>query len=111
MPSHLDTLFSIDELKTSQLVEPFDFTKGAPVLSMQTSLKVGETGLDCVANWSNGSVLFDLATDPKQEKPITQDDVKDRLVQLITEEMAIHDAPTATYSHYGLTAPNNGENH
>ena len=110
MPSHLDTLFSIDELKTSQLVEPFDFTKGAPVLCMQTSLDVGETGLNCVKNWSNGSVLFDLTTDPKQENPITQDDVKDRLVQLIAEEMANHDAPTATFSHYGLTTPNNGEN-
>ena len=103
MPSHLDTLFSIDELKSSQLVEPFDFTKGAPVLSMNCSLDVGETGLTCVANWPAGSVLFDIDTDPHQESPVTRDDVKDRLVNLIAEQMSLHDAPKAIYTHYGLT--------
>ena len=70
---------------------------------MNCSLDVGETGLTCVANWPAGSVLFDIDTDPHQESPVTRDDVKDRLVDLMAEQMSLHDAPKAIYTHYGLT--------
>src|SRR5690606_6929986 len=34
MPTHIRTRFSVEELQTAELAEPFDFTKGCPVLKM-----------------------------------------------------------------------------
>ncbi len=102
MPSHLEALFSTEELKTAELRAPFDFTKGAPVLRMQMSPSVGEAGLACVANWHEGNCLFDLETDPGQETPIDDPAVVARLTEEIIRHLDMHDAPGDAYRRYGL---------
>ncbi len=102
MPSHLEAMFSPEELKSAELVRPFDFTKGAPLMRVQMAPDIGETGLACVANWGDGSCLFDLSIDPGQQNPIDDQQVVDRLNDRIVEHLASHDAPREIYAHYGL---------
>lgn len=102
MPSHLERLFSLQELKSAELVPPFDFTKGAPVMRYTLDLDVGETGATCVANWGAGSCLFDLASDPKQENAIDDPATVARLNQCIVEHLKLHNAPDELFAHYGL---------
>jgi hypothetical protein len=102
MPSHLEAMFSTDELRTAELVQPFDFTKGAPMMRVQMAPGIDESGLACVANWGDGSCLFDLFVDPGQEHPIDDPQVVDRLNEHIVEHLAGHDAPAEIYAHYGL---------
>ena len=105
MPAHLEDLFSIEELKTSSLAAPFSFTKGAPVLRMQVSPEVGETGAHCVSIWDGGASLYDLTIDPAQAHPITDQVVTEELKKLIGTELKRHDATTEFYSHYALKIP------
>lgn len=103
MPSHLDTLFSVDEMSSATMADPFSFTKGTPVMRMTVSPTVGETGMACVANWESGSSLYDLRTDASQENPIDEPSIRTRLTTAIVDELTRHDAPTETYPHYGLS--------
>lgn len=105
MPAHMENLFSIGEMKSAQLSKPFSFTKGVPVLRLQMSPDVGESGLDCVSNWEGGSSLYDLVNDPKQENPILDSVIVDRLKAALTKELYRHDAPVEIYAHYGLPVP------
>lgn len=105
MPSHLENQFSVEELKSARMAAPFNFTKGAPVMRMHLSSLVGETGVHCVANWNGSTGLYDLASDPKQENPIDDADLVERLTAMIVSELLRHDAPTEIYAHYGLECP------
>jgi len=105
MPAHLEDMFSIEELKTAELVDPFTFTKGAPVLRMQVSPDVGETGVHCSSIWQGGASLYDLREDPGQLRPLDNKPITDHLIQIIGNEMRSHDAPMEIYSHYSLPEP------
>ncbi|MHA1567559.1 MAG: sulfatase [Alphaproteobacteria bacterium] len=102
MPAHMSSMFTIDELKSAEMVDPFDFTKGAPVMKIIMSPDVNESGLDCVANWGGGSCLFDLDSDPKQHTPIDDLVVVERLCGYIVSHLVQHDAPVEIYTRYGL---------
>ncbi|MFK7891115.1 MAG: sulfatase [Granulosicoccus sp.] len=104
MPSHLETLFSIDELKSSELVDGFPFTKGAPLLRMKMSPDIGESGRECVANWPGGLSLYDLQSDPKQKRPLYDRNTVSRLKQEILKHLRRNDSPEETYPYYGLAA-------
>ena len=109
MPSHLEDQFSIDELKTAELAAPFDFTKGAPLMRMRLSGKVGETGVHCVSNWDGSTGLYDLEKDPGQKNPIDDQKIINRLTKFIVSELQRHDAPSEIYAHYGLELPTSKE--
>jgi len=102
MPAHMENLFSLEELKSSELTDALPFTKGAPILRMAISPDNGQAGMDCVANWEGGASLFDLSVDPNQENPIEDTDVIERLHRAIAHELSLHDACTEMYAHYGL---------
>ena len=102
MPSHLSSLFSLEEMKSAELAGPFDFTKGTPVMKIDMSPHVVESGLDCVANWGEGSCLYDLSNDPGQQTPIDDPEAVDRLCNEIVRHLVRHDAPKEIYAHYGL---------
>ena len=102
MPSHMENQFSIEELQSSELVAPFNFTKGAPVIRMKMSPKIGETGQQCVSNWDGTSGLYDLKFDPGQQSPIQNERVEVRLSEMLVDQLQLHDAPYEIYTHYGL---------
>ena len=105
MPSHLENQFSVEELQTAELSPPFNFTKGAPLMRMNMSSQIGETGTHCVSNWDRSSGVYDLKYDPEQKKPIENQEVLERLTRMLIFELERHDAPLEIYAHYGLKTP------
>lgn len=104
MPMHMREMFSIDELRDATLSAPQPFTKGAPLLKVPATPKSplfkGLQGPP--AQHDTHTVLFDLATDPGQTRPITDDAVRERLVGHIVRLMKANDAPTEYFARLGL---------
>ena len=106
MPMHLHTLFSVAEMKTTTLVPPFDFTKGMPVMRIdalkdarripQHDNKKFDPGV--------GTTLYDLAADPKQQRPFRDAAIERRFHAGIAHQLRSHDAPTELYGRYGINA-------
>jgi arylsulfatase A-like enzyme len=110
MPTHMRSHFGIDELKSSELVEPFNFTKGAPVLKIRLNPENNQLGADGHTLEGCTTALYDLWADPRQEHPLDAPDIVDALVERISHHFAEHDAPTELYAHFGLNpSPSNRE--
>lgn len=105
MPTHLSAHFDLDELSTSELAGPFDFTKGVPVLKVRMDPKNSQVGNDDHSLEECISVLFDLQTDPRQEHPFDDPAIVERLTQQISLHFALHDAPPELYAHFALQMP------
>ena len=98
----MDKPFDVAEIRAASLSQPFDFTKGAPLLRVPMSPQNGEAGLDAVRNRPDALQLFDLARDPGQENPIENPALVARFRREIAAHMARHDAPAEMYDLYGL---------
>jgi hypothetical protein len=103
MPTHIQSRFSVAELKEATLSEPFDFTQGLKVL------KVPSTEKSPVYNRQGAGVqimcatrLFDLARDPGQLTPIADVSVETRLIDDLIRLMKQTDAPLEAYARFGL---------
>jgi hypothetical protein len=95
MPTHLRSFFSLDELKTAELVEPFSFTKGVRPLKIEAR--------PWIKAHSFGTLLFDLQTDPGQENPITDPEIEAMMVQHLVRLMQANEAPPEQSERLGLT--------
>ena len=102
MPSHMVDLFNIEELKTSELVPPFDFTKGAPTLRMRLDKKNTQVGQDAQSLQDCKTVLYNIEKDPGQLKPLKDQSVIKRLKEEIWRHLNRHDAPLEIYSNFNL---------
>lgn len=103
--AHMNTLFSVDELKTAELALGFNFTKGVPVLSIEAPPKgahVPKSGAEFFGHTQ--TQLFDLSTDPEQLSPIDDECVTKRLLEGAVQIMKAHDTPSEVYEWYGLNA-------
>ena len=98
MPSHLRRPFSVRELADMQWHPPLGFTKGCPVM------RIPSTGVGRVPEMFQ-TQIFDLATDPGQLNPIEDDAVEARMVRLLEEALATHQAPPSSINGSGSTAP------
>ena len=49
-------------------------------------------------------MLYDLETDPRQLKPVSDGAVEKDLCDAIRDEMTLHDAPMELYARFDLTA-------
>ena len=96
MPTHMHSPFSTRELANMQWNEPLGFTKGCPVM------RIPSTGTGRFAEAFN-TQLFDLATDPGQVNPIQDDAVEARMVGMLEEALAAHQAPPEQYQQLGLS--------
>ena len=94
MPTHMRNFFSLDELKTAELAEPFTFTKGLKTLRVK--------GRSWVNPHQFGTMLFDLDSDFNQERPIkdaaAEKLMTDHLVRLMRES----DAPAEQYQRLSM---------
>ncbi len=97
MPAHMNQLFSIDEMKGAEMVGPLPFTRGCPVMRIPARGSSGPHGF--------GTLLFDLAQDPKQESPLNDPAVEARMIDLMIGLMRENDAPGEQYVRVGLSAP------
>ena len=98
MPTHMDSLFSPEEMEKAELVPPFGFTKKCPLLKIpagNTLRLLGKLKED---------VLYDLAVDKEQEHPIQEDAVKSRMLGAMAQLFKENEAPDEVYERYGLKA-------
>ena len=97
MPTHMRARFSVEEMRTVELAEPFSFTKGCATMRIDA------------AGWSRKhpyeTLLFDLEADPRQEHPIQDAEVKARMIALMVKLMRENDAPPEQFQRMGLIGP------
>lgn len=96
MPTHMRWQFTPDELRDTELVPGFSFTKGTPVLRMAGE-PVGRSSATVLE-----TLLFDLETDPGQERPLADPAIELRMINLMLELMRRNEAPPSQYERLGL---------
>ena len=94
MPTHMRGLFSADELKPAELAAPLAFTKGLKTLKIPATARLNERLFE--------TLLFDLAADPKQESPIDDPRVEQRMIDHLVRLMKANDAPSEQFQRLGL---------
>jgi arylsulfatase A-like enzyme len=103
MPTHIFEPFSPEELSQATLSDAFPFTKGAkllkvPVIERSPMFNIYGPG----AFIENDTRLYDLTTDPGQERPLRDADVTARLDRLMVELMVANEAPPEAFARLGL---------
>ena len=94
---------SVDELRTSKIASPFNFTKGCPLLSIAALPDAPRVPMNDGKSFANfDTALYDLLNDPKQENPIVNEEVTQNLLKGVTEILIDHDAPSEMYDWYNL---------
>jgi arylsulfatase A-like enzyme len=101
MPCHMRNMFSVEEMqKIVGLAEPFSFTKGC------RTMKIGGRGIPqggwlSAATWD--TQLFDVLADPRQEHPLADPAVEQRMTDLLVKLLRESDAPPEQYVRLGLS--------
>jgi hypothetical protein len=103
MPTHIFEPFSPEELSQATLSDAFPFTKGAkllkvPVIERSPMFNIYGPG----AFIENDTRLYDLTTDPGQERPLRDADVTARLDRLMVDLMIANEAPPEAFARLGL---------
>ncbi len=93
MPTHINSMFSVEELKSLVLSNPFDFTKG--LKTMKIKGKVGDFH-------RFSKKLFSLTEDRKQMKPIYDTHIEFRMIEEMLRILKKYDAPQEIYDLYDL---------
>jgi len=106
MPMHLKTLFHVDELRGAQLVPPFGFTQGVPLLKVpaRRNSKGQPTGHQGQGGGyeDTTTVLYDLHTDPQQQQPFRDAVIEKRLLAQMEKLMQDNEAPIEAYQRLDL---------
>ena len=98
MPTHMRSLFSPEEMRTAEMAPPFSFTKGCPVMRIR-----GKANPRFAAAQDEGQdLLFDLTADPGQNRPLTDERQKARLLSAMARLFRESDAPEEAYRRYDL---------
>lgn len=88
--------FPPEQLETMMVVPPFSFTKGCSLLRIDT---VGRNNAD---SYGQGHLLFDVSADPKQEHPIDDPELEQRMIDTLIRLMKESDSPDDQYERLGL---------
>ena len=104
MPTHIRGPFSLEELKTAEMAEPFPFTKGVPGMKISGEIVLSRTPDNQKPMVHYRTELFDLEQDPRQERPIQDPETEARLVREMVDLMEANDAPAEQYRRLGLEA-------
>lgn len=92
IPTHMDQLFSIKEMKTAKLHKGFKFTKETPVMQIESFNRIER----------EGNSLYDLYKDPKQENPIDDKEIENTMIKNMILLMIKNDAPEEQYERLNL---------
>lgn len=106
MPTHIYALFTPEELAGASLAEPFAFTKGAKLLRVpviERSPMYNNYGPGAFIE--SDTRLYDLETDPGQDRPIRDDAQERRLMRLMGGLMAQNDAPPEAFRRLEIALP------
>ena len=105
MPTHIWEPFSTEELAGASLAQPFPFTKGVPLLKVpviERSPMNAAYGPGVMIE--NDTRLYDLESDPGQERPLRDPETEARLTGLMVELMAENDAPPEAFARIQVEA-------
>ena len=106
MPMHLYNLFSVPEMQTAELAEPFSFTKGCRLLKIRsgrwvdkdTHARIGYVDAEHI----HENLLFDLETDPGQNHPLDDPALEQKMLDKLVALMEKNDAPAEQYIRLGI---------
>lgn len=103
MPMHTKELFSVAELQEMELSGPQSFTKGVPLMRVPATPKSPQYNLHGPgAQNDTQTVLFDLASDPGQLKPMEDAAITACLQDHIVRLMRLNGAPPEYFERLGL---------
>lgn len=94
MPTHMMEFFSEKELATMRRHDGFSFTKGLPVMRIET-----EAGIRCV---ESTDYLFDLQRDPGEKFPIRNENIRKKMEERMLELLRWSDAPGELLKRFGF---------
>lgn len=106
MPTHIFSFFTPEELQGASLSEPFDFTKGIPLLKVPV---IERSPMN--QHYGPGAMiedetrLYDLVADPGQEHPIADDGAELKMTQMMVRLMAANDAPPEAFDRLRIDEP------
>lgn len=95
MPTNMRSPFPIEQLQDIQIAPPFSFTKGCRTMKI-----AGEAWVKGKSFFEN--YLWDVATDPKQQKPLQDAKVEKRMTEHLMQLMKECDAPAEQFERLGL---------
>ena len=106
MPMHLYNMFSVPEMRTTELADSFSFTKGCrlmkiksgPWVTKDTHARIGYVNVDHIRE----NLLFDLLQDPEQKHPVQDEILENRMIQALLRLMRESDAPLEQYQRLEL---------
>ncbi len=96
MPEHMHYPFSLDEMRSMQWHEGFDFTKGCPVMKIDAAAFQGARA------HKFGTMLFDTESDPGQLNPINNPEIEAMMIDKMIKLMKENDAPPEQFQRLGL---------
>lgn len=99
MPMHMVGRFTADEITGCEIAKPFAFTKGCITLKTKPK-KLLEKSFLGYERFENR--VYDLASDPKQQQPINNSVIEERMAELMIDLMKKSDAPPEQYIRIGL---------
>ena len=99
MPTHMRSMFSVEEMRTMERHPGFSFTKGCPLMKVTS---VMDSDSDIVMKEKTGNLLFDLISDPEQKKPLEDPENEARMVRELKRLLDESDAPHEQYERLGL---------
>jgi arylsulfatase A-like enzyme len=127
MPTHMNMRFFVEEMRTMTAAPPFSFTKGTPLMKIDTAPRMlaevkmhfkthrdffppdyDESKLEASLKYYDPNQfmgetsLYDLAEDPKQEHPIKDVALEERMAVLMKKLMKENDAPPEQFERMGL---------
>ncbi|MDL2319423.1 sulfatase, partial [Eubacteriales bacterium OttesenSCG-928-A19] len=115
MPTHMRARFSVEEMRTMQIAPPFSFTKGCPLMRIDSKGFVTRDQIaERLASALNAAflrekfsevtqtLLFDLQEDPGELQPLQDEAIEARMIGLMVKLMRENDAPAEQYVRLGL---------
>ncbi len=94
MPQYMNKRFSIKDIQGMSLAEPFSFTKGCKVMKVKGKEKYELT--------SYGNLLFDVEMDKKQQNPLDDNEIENRMINALKGKLKEADCPQEQYERLGL---------
>jgi hypothetical protein len=103
MPTHINMMFTPEELASAVMTGPLPFTKGVRIMKVpvvERSPMYNRYGPSCLIEADTR--IYDLKRDPQQENPIRNIMEENRLAALMTLLMSANNAPPKAFSRLSL---------
>lgn len=103
-PTSYPGAITVEEMRTAQFHEGFGFTKGCPMFKIKGGYGIRTLGFPPRSLMEFGTLLYDLEEDPKQEHPIHDPEIEERMIRNMVCLMKKNEAPEEQYVRLGLEA-------